>query len=66
VDLVVEFDFAEICSVRFVRTFFRPLIDRAKFFDREFREYFRARNVWNREWTLIASSFGIRFPFWTS
>jgi len=43
-----------------------PLTERAKFFANEFREYFRLRNVVNREWTLMASLFGIRLPFWTS
>ena len=43
-----------------------PFTERAKFLDREFNEYFRARNVLNSEWTLIASSFGTRLPFWTS
>ena len=42
------------------------MTERAKFFASEFREYFLFRNVRNREWTLTASSFGIRFPFWTS
>ena len=52
--------------VRFVRIFLRPLIESEKFLDREFREYFLARNVLNSEWTRTASSFGIRLPFWTS
>ena len=49
--------------VLFDRTFFRPLTESEKFFAREFREYFLARNVLNREWTRAASSFGVRFPF---
>jgi len=52
--------------VRLVRIFLRPLIERVKFLAREFREYFLARNVLKREWTLEASSFGNRLPFLAS
>lgn len=63
---ILPLNFISPKYVRFVRTFFNPFTESEKFFARELREYFLARNVLKREWTRTASSFGVRFPFITS